>query len=876
MIAPKIVEDPDKDKPPFNNNPQPPAPKPNPRVNPVVQNGAVPGARSFQTNERQIQHLAVAPDGSKIAVGFLSPQVYDLQGKHLATFPSQQMKGGIIYTPVAFHPDGQRLLYAYGTEWFGVLADITTRQVLGRYPSPQQHVVSLAISPDGKRALTGHGQFLVYWDLETQQEIKRFDSKRVAEVAFSPDGRRAFTGESGGTVALWDLENLQKLGESRPKAFSGLRTIAMAPDGKSVAVAGPKGLALVELPSLQGRKLDFPEVQAGPENHTAIAFCGDGKMLLTAGKDGLVHLFDLTALRMIAAWQGHAAEVTGIAVDAKQTIAVSGDRSGTVFVWPLPKGPDGIAVAPAPPPMPVPMPVGPNPAVPKEGLTIKDSVAPQDRVAGITQPAKSYGVNLQAGQRYLVEMTGTQPMQPYIFIRNQAGQSFNVHDGTGGPFKPRVSFVALADDVYQLSAASMTGKGGDFTLTIQPLGNLVPLAAPAGLKQIVNGKLGGTYRLLVLPDGKSFISGGLHLDHWDLTGTMRRRYASRPSVNNRLHMALSADDQWVAWGHDKETPVVFEVASGRELPRFAARDGLSLDALAFTPDAKQLVAAFGGNSLVAWDIANQQIVKEGNAPGGRVWSMAVTPDRKRLLFNYLNSRAQMLDPATWQPSAEWAVGAFPHSPTFTPDGRTLALATLTNGIQFFDVDRSQLLAALPHLTRTEDIAFCGNGQLLLASEQSLITVWDVSQRQQLAAWQLPEHIRTFAVDARQSVLVAMTDRGNAYTWPLPTTRADLVAAAPRRRRPAPRHRRCPPRLRSPRPPSPTPRPVSGRSCPSTPCPAWRSVRTAERFSARATSCVTGTWPPASASSSWRAGRNRASACASSSARRQARRLGRRQ
>ena len=53
MDARKMVEDPDKDKPPFNNNPQPPAPKPNPRVNPVVQNGAVPGARSFQTNERR-------------------------------------------------------------------------------------------------------------------------------------------------------------------------------------------------------------------------------------------------------------------------------------------------------------------------------------------------------------------------------------------------------------------------------------------------------------------------------------------------------------------------------------------------------------------------------------------------------------------------------------------------------------------------------------------------------------------------------------------------------------------------------------------------------------------------------------------------------
>ena len=312
------------------------------------------------------------------------------------------------------------------------------------------------------------------------------------------------------------------------------------------------------------------------------------------------------------------------------------------------------------------MPVGPNPAVPKEGLTIKDSVTPQDRAAGITQPAKSYGVKLQAGQRYLVEMTGTQPMQPYVFIRDQAGQSFNIHDGTGGPFKPHVSFVALRDGVYQMIAASMAGKGGDFTLTIQPLGNLVPLAAPPGLKQIVNGKLGGTYRLLVLPDGKSFISGGIHLNNWDLTGNLRRRYASRPTANSRLHVALSADDQWVAWCHDEETPVVFEVASGRELPRFAARDGLYLDALGFTPDAKQLIVHLRrqqpggvGHRQPADRQGREEHWGAGLEHGNRAQPQA-------LAVQLPQQQGPDAGPGDLAARREWAVGAFPHSPTFTP------------------------------------------------------------------------------------------------------------------------------------------------------------------------------------------------------------------
>lgn len=90
-------------------------------------------------------------------------------------------------------------------------------------------VMSIALSPDGKYALSsylsGPDQPVIYWNLETRQEINRFgvpgnpwyaDQQLHAEsVVFSSDGKTALFGLVFGTVIWWDLMEWKPISMNR-------------------------------------------------------------------------------------------------------------------------------------------------------------------------------------------------------------------------------------------------------------------------------------------------------------------------------------------------------------------------------------------------------------------------------------------------------------------------------------------------------------------------------------------------------------------------------------------------------------------------------------------------------------------------------------
>ena len=90
----RVPEDPEPDKgklqpirPQENPPPIPPPPvQPvDPPFVPVVQGikpQRLPGSGSFRIKENRIEHLALSPDGGKIAAGFLQAHVYDVRGGH--------------------------------------------------------------------------------------------------------------------------------------------------------------------------------------------------------------------------------------------------------------------------------------------------------------------------------------------------------------------------------------------------------------------------------------------------------------------------------------------------------------------------------------------------------------------------------------------------------------------------------------------------------------------------------------------------------------------------------------------------------------------------------------------------------------------------
>ena len=82
----------------------------------------------------------------------------------------------------------------------------------GRFGGRGAALRAVAVSPDGRRVLTGGRDHNVrLWDLESKKELACFTGHtgEVQGVAFSPDGRRAASGSADYTVRVWRLPNVE-------------------------------------------------------------------------------------------------------------------------------------------------------------------------------------------------------------------------------------------------------------------------------------------------------------------------------------------------------------------------------------------------------------------------------------------------------------------------------------------------------------------------------------------------------------------------------------------------------------------------------------------------------------------------------------------
>ncbi|MHC4405351.1 MAG: WD40 repeat domain-containing serine/threonine protein kinase, partial [Planctomycetota bacterium] len=177
----------------------------------------------------------------------------------------------------AILPDGRRALSAGGgvyrdrvyqpgldhTIW---MWDVESRQVLRRFRGHTGIVERVALSPDGRRALTAsYDRTVRLWDVESGEEIccLRGHTANLSGVVFHPDGRHALsTGHyPDGTMRLWDLETGTEICAVGAHS-KGVRSVAVSPDGR-YAISGGKGDGAVRLWQLPERTAESEKPSAG-------------------------------------------------------------------------------------------------------------------------------------------------------------------------------------------------------------------------------------------------------------------------------------------------------------------------------------------------------------------------------------------------------------------------------------------------------------------------------------------------------------------------------------------------------------------------------------------------------------------------------------
>ena len=268
-----------------------------------------------------IRGLDISPDGKLAASasgwpnGDKTARIWNVKtGQTL-----QILKGHIgDVQSVRFLPDGRHVLTGSLDNTLR-LWDIETgeeiRQLNGRFGG----VEKIAIFPDGRWAASaGLDKTLRLWDLESGEEQARFNDfpERLLSVAVSPDGKRVL-GASGSKLFLWNVadEKLVRVFEGHEKAVDHT---TFSEDGQHFASAGPEGAFLWNLEQTD------PELRLPSGSAYHVAFTPDGKLLITAGGDGSVRVWDVKTGNELHRLADHQHRVWAIALSPDGQWLLSG------------------------------------------------------------------------------------------------------------------------------------------------------------------------------------------------------------------------------------------------------------------------------------------------------------------------------------------------------------------------------------------------------------------------------------------------------------------------------------------------------------------------------------------------------------------------
>jgi serine/threonine protein kinase/WD40 repeat protein len=152
------------------------------------------------------------------------------------------------------------------------------------HPFPHADVI-YAVSADGRALAANRNGSIVVLDAEsgkvlltTNVGVNATDAGYGRAVVFSPDGRKLAV---GGNVTIWDLPGGKRISEIKDLGDN----LAFSPDGSLLAYRNGPDAKIVEVATGQVRRI----LKGHDDGISALAFSGDGKVLVVAAGDRIKH-----------------------------------------------------------------------------------------------------------------------------------------------------------------------------------------------------------------------------------------------------------------------------------------------------------------------------------------------------------------------------------------------------------------------------------------------------------------------------------------------------------------------------------------------------------------------------------------------------------
>lgn len=252
---------------------------------------------------------------------------------------------------------------------------------------------------------------------------------------------------------------------------------------------------------------------------------------------------------------------------------------------------------------------------------------------------------------------------------------------------------------------------------------------------------------------------------------VRQRDGSRlrdlPQIVNVDSVAFSPDGTLVATASPLEGFAIWSVADQR--PVTEVRDPSRPIHVAFTPDGTGLFTGSIAGGVRQWSLDGTLLHTFAPGTTEHVDGLAVASDGAYLAAAMSSSNETVV--RVWNLANRTVQTAFSGSATydiaFSPTVPLLAIAD-SSGASLWDAASGQLVAQFSGWApsgRVTSAAFSVDGQLIaFATDEGIITVWDVASAQQRRQFNYPSAVESLAFDPQRPILLAGNHDGTIQQW----------------------------------------------------------------------------------------------------------------
>ena len=609
----------------------------------------------FSGHSRRVLSVAFSPDGNRAisASEDTTLRVWDTAtGIEVGQLSGHE---GAINC-VAINPDGSRAATA-SNDNTARLWDLRTLSEIesARFEQSDEHVVSVAFTPDSDRLLCGGRKgTLVLWNIVKPEDRVQFTGHvaDVWSVAVSPDGSKALSGSDDGTLRLWNIatqeEISQFIGQSDSSIASGkrgaIRGVAFSPDEEHVLSCSYDSTVRLWNIATKAETWRFSSDNAAV---LSTAFNRDGTQVLSGSNDGILHLWDIATRKEIARFSGNGSRVRSVAFhpDGKHVMSGSDDR--TVRLWSIGSQHWGV------PHLGHEKPINSVAFSPNNTQILSGSDDGTVRLWAIDESKEIFRFSGHEGAVTDVAFNpaGTQALSSSL-------------DGT----------LRLWDIASRHEVALFSGhEAGIWGVAFSPDGTravsgsddhsvrLWDIAAKKAIA-VLPGHAGAVRCVAFSPDGNRVLSGSddQTLRIWDIETQRQREDAMFTGHDDSIRsVAYSPDGAFVLSGSWDGTVRLWDIKSKRQIAKFAEIDHhSSVWSVAFSPDGSQVLSGSSDNVLRLWDIVSQQEIARYSGHHSAVTSVAFSSNGSLILSGSVDSSLRVwtvrtgLKPPLGEPDSE--------------------------------------------------------------------------------------------------------------------------------------------------------------------------------------------------------------------------------